>query len=55
MSEIRGDTTMVIRGKSNAGTWKQIDLPPPVGRTITASRRESTASIAGRCGARKSS
>ena len=41
-----GETTTVMPGSSSAGTWKQSDLPPPVGRTTTVSRPERMAETA---------
>jgi hypothetical protein len=32
ISAISGDTTSVSPGCSSAGSWKQRDLPPPVGK-----------------------
>ena len=33
MSEMSGETTSVNPPRTRAGIWKQMDLPPPVGRT----------------------
>ena len=53
MSAISGDTTTVVPSSSSAGSWKQSDLPAPVGITATRSRPSSTASAASRCPGRK--
>ena len=42
MSAMSGDTTTVVPGRSSAGSWKQSDLPEPVGMTATRSRPSST-------------
>ena len=31
-----GDTTIAVPGRTKAGTWKQSDLPAPVGMTASA-------------------
>ena len=51
ISAMSGETTSATPGSSpiRAGTWKQSDLPPPVGSTTTLSRRSSTAWIAEPC------
>ena len=36
-----------------AGTWKQIDFPPPVGSKAKVSRQETTASTISSCKGRK--
>ena len=37
ISEMSGEMTTVSLGSISAGTWKQSDLPPPVGRTTSVS------------------
>ena len=44
MSAMSGETTSVTPGRSSAGSWKQSDLPPPVGMMASVSRPEATAS-----------
>jgi hypothetical protein len=47
--ERRPDVAAPAPGAStSAGNWKQSDLPPPVGRTTSESRRSITASMASR-------
>ena len=59
ISAISGETTSARRGpavpsSTNAGAWKQRDLPPPVGSTSTLSRPWRIASMASRCQGRNS-
>lgn len=39
---IKGDTTMQTPSIQSAGTWKQMDLPPPVGSKANASLPSNT-------------
>ena len=54
MSEMSGETTMVNPPRTSAGSWKQMDFPPPVGRTARVSRPASTDCTTRRWAGRKS-
>ena len=40
---------------TNAGTWKHIDLPPPVGSSANVSRPSNTDTMMSSCNGRKQS
>lgn len=48
MREMRGETTRVMPSMARAGSWKQSDLPEPVGMTTTASPPAMIASMGSR-------
>ena len=49
------EMTSVTPGKSSAGTWKQMDLPAPVGMMATVSRPASSERTTGSCAGRNAS
>jgi hypothetical protein len=53
MSAISGDSTTVTPSRQSAGSWKQSDLPPPVGMMASTSRPARTASTISSCPGRK--
>ena len=52
ISAISGEITTVTPCETSAGSWKQMDLPPPVGTSTSASPPPSTRRITLSCGAR---
>ena len=52
---IRGVTTSAMPSRISAGTWKQTDLPPPVGRIASTSFPSAAAEIISSCIERKAS
>ena len=48
-----GETTTVSPGRRSAGSWKQSDLPPPVGSTAKTSLPASESRMISSCNGRK--
>jgi hypothetical protein len=46
--EISGEITITSASRATAGSWKQSDLPPPVGRIASVSRPCSTEAMMSR-------
>jgi hypothetical protein len=55
MSAINGDTTTVRPGRTNAGSWKQSDLPPPVGNKAKVSLPTNESRMISSCNGRNES
>ena len=53
INAMSGVITTQIPSMAMAGTWKQIDLPPPVGNNAKVSRPATTASTISSCNGRK--